>query len=445
MKFSELNITKPLKRAIEAMNLTEPTVIQEKAFPVIMSGRDVLGIAQTGTGKTIGYLLPCINMWKFNAGNPPQILILVPTRELVVQVVEVAQKLSDGTSVKCVGVFGGVGMQPQAQLVREGADVLVGTPGRLLDLVLDGYVSLRTVKKLVVDEVDEMLEQGFRTQLGRVFDLLPKKRQNLLFSATMTDEIESLLGEFFNNPERIEAAPMGTPLENIEQFKFKVPNFNTKLNLLRYMLNDCDAMSRVLVFVGSIALADKVFESIESDYTDEIDYIHSKRTQSQRFRAVRSFAEGKLRILIATDVVARGIDVANVSHVINFDLPDEPEQYIHRIGRTGRADKSGVSFAFCSPLENEKMDEIENLMNSEVREVALPDDLAISNSLTEFELPTYRMRNTLVETAATPGSAFHEKSEKNKKVNVRVSHAELMRRKYGKPITKGGNKKKPRR
>ncbi|MBP5365121.1 MAG: DEAD/DEAH box helicase [Bacteroidales bacterium] len=444
MKFEEMKISKALSRALAAMHLVEPTVIQQRAFPAVMSGRDVLGIAQTGTGKTIGYLLPCLNQWKFTAGNPPQILVLVPTRELVVQVVEVARQLAEGTSVKCVGVFGGVGMVPQAEAVRAGADVLVGTPGRLLDLILDGHVSLRTVKKLVVDEVDEMLDQGFRTQLGRLFDLLPRKRQNLLFSATMTAEIESLIDTYFNSPVKIEAAPTGTPLENIRQYKFEVPNFNTKINLLRLILTDETVFTRVLVFVGSIALADKVFELVAPAFDNQIDYIHSKRTQSQRFGAVRNFAEGKLRILIATDVVARGIDVADVSHVINFDLPDEPEQYIHRIGRTGRADKEGVSFAFCSPLEQEKLAEIEALMGKEITTVGLPAELEISDRLTDFELPTYRMRNTLVETDATPGGAFHEKSEKNKKVNVRVSHAELMRRKYGKPITKGGNKKKPR-
>lgn len=440
-----MNLTKQLRRALEGMGFSEPTTIQERTFPVAMSGRDVLGIAQTGTGKTLGYLLPCLNQWKYTKENSPQILVLVPTRELVVQVLEVAQRLTEGTNAKCVGVFGGVGMQPQAAAVQAGADVLIGTPGRLLDLALDGHVSLRTVKKLVVDEVDEMLEQGFRTQLGRVFDLLPKKRQNLMFSATMTDDIEQLVEDYFNGPAKIEAAPTGTPLQNIEQKQYDVPNFNTKLNLLRYLLSDAPTMSRVLVFVGSIALADKVYDSIEGDFGDEIDYIHSARTQSQRFRAVRSFAEGKIRILIATDVVARGIDISDVSHVINFDLPDEPEQYIHRIGRTGRADQQGEAITFVSPLEAEKMREIEALMSYEPEHLAMPEDVEVSARLTDFELPTYRMRNTLVETDATPGSAFHEKLEKNKKVNVRVSHAELMRRKYGKPISKSPNKKKKRR
>ncbi len=405
MRFEELNLSKSLRRAVSAMNFDVATPIQERTFPLAMSGRDVLGIAQTGTGKTLAYLLPCINLWKFNKDNPPQILVLVPTRELVLQVVEVAKKLVEGTSARCVGVFGGVGMQPQAEAVRAGADVLVATPGRLLDLVLDGHINVKNVRRLVVDEVDEMLEAGFRTQLGRVFDLLPSKRQNLMFSATMTPEIERLCDEYFNGPAKVEAAPTGTPLENINQTRFDVPNFMTKLNLLRHLLQNAAEMTKVLVFCGSIALTDRVFEAVEHDFEGEIDYVHSKRTQSRRFVAVRDFAEGRTRILLATDVVARGIDIAGVSHVVNFDIPQEPEQYIHRIGRTGRADRNGESITFVSPLENENMAEIERLMNFAPTLVALPENVEISTHLTDFELPTYKMKNTLVEVAATPGSA----------------------------------------
>lgn len=430
MLFQDMKLTKGLHRALDAMSLVEPTTIQQRAFPVAMSGRDVLGIAQTGTGKTIAYLLPCINQWRFTPGNPPQIVILVPTRELVVQVLEVAQKLTEGTSIKCVGVFGGVGMVPQAERVREGADILVGTPGRLLDLILDGHASMKYVRRLVVDEVDEMLEQGFRTQLGRLFDLLPKKRQNLMFSATMTDEIERLMNTYFNFPERVEAAPMGTPLDNIAQHVYHVPNFNTKVNLLNHILGQ-DGMSRVLVFVGSIALADRLYERVTQKFADGVDYIHSKRTQSQRFGAVRRFGLGEIRVLIATDVVARGIDVSQVSHVINFDLPLEPEQYIHRIGRTGRADQKGDALTFCSPLEKEKLEEIEALMNTSVEVAEMPSEVEVSTVLTDSELPTYHMRNTLVQTASKPGKAFHERSEKNQKVNHKVSHESLMRKKYG--------------
>ncbi|MBP5419693.1 MAG: DEAD/DEAH box helicase [Bacteroidales bacterium] len=442
MTFDELNLTKNLRKSLAAMELTTPTPIQEKTFSVALSGRDILGIAQTGTGKTLAYLLPTLSQWKFSKDHLPQIVVLVPTRELVVQVVETAKRLVEGTSCMCVGVFGGVGMMPQAEAVVAGADVLIGTPGRLLDLVLNGYVKLRGVKKLVVDEVDEMLEQGFRTQLGRLFDLLPTKRQNLLFSATMTEAIAKLADTYFNNPTRIEAAPVGTPLEGIEQVLYKVPNFNTKVNLLSYLLQNDESMSRVLVFVSTMALADTVYEAIAETFGEDIDYIHSKRTQSQRFRALRNFANSETRILIATDLVARGIDIAGVSHVVCFDLPMETEQYIHRIGRTGRADEKGKSITFVSPMEQDKLTEIEGFMHTPIAELALPEDLEISDKLTKFELPVYRMRNSLVETDATPGGAFHEKLEKNKKVNIHISHKTIMRQKYGKPITKSKSKKR---
>lgn len=437
MTFDDLNINKPLRQSLADCGFVTPTTIQQNTYSVALSGRDVLGIAQTGTGKTLGYLLPCLNQWKFSKEPHPQILILVPTRELVVQVVEVISTLVTYMNVRFGGVYGGVGMQPQAAMIAEGVDVLVGTPGRLLDLALNGHLSLRNVRRLVIDEVDEMLEQGFRTQLGRVFDLLPKRRQNLMFSATLTEDIENLMNVYFDNPVKVEAAPTGTPLENIDQHCYQVPNFNTKVNLLTLLLKQNAYMDKVLVFVGSMALADIVFESVEQEFGDEIDYIHSRRTQSQRFGAVRRFKEGSLRILIATDVVARGIDVTNVSHVINFDLPNEPEQYIHRIGRTGRADKHGDAIAFCSPLESEKLEEIESLMAMPIPKELLPEDLAISDKLSDFEQPTYKMRNTLVKVAATPGGAFHERSDKNsKKYNIKPKFSATRMKKLGKPDRK---------
>lgn len=436
MTFSDLNINKPLQRALADCGFETPTLIQERVYPAALSGRDILGIAQTGTGKTLGYLLPCLNQWKFSKDKQPQIVILVPTRELVVQVVEVVEKLTAHMNFVCCGVFGGVGMQPQAAMIAAGTDMIVGTPGRLLDLALNGYLALRNVRRLVIDEVDEMLDQGFRTQLGRVFDILPKRRQNLMFSATLTDEIESLMDVYFDNPLKIEAAPTGTPLENIDQKFYEVPNFNTKINLLRQLLHTDATMEKVLVFVGSMALADKVFEQIAPDFAETADYVHSKRTQHQRFETVRNFHEGNLRILIATDLVARGIDVSNVSHVINFDLPGEPEQYMHRIGRTGRADRHGVAYTFCSPYEADKRGEIERLMNRQVENLPLPDGLEISEVLSDFEQPVFKMKNVLIKTAAVPGKAFHERSEKNRKENVRTKFSATRLKKFSRPERK---------
>ena len=241
---------------------------------------------------------------------------------------------------------------------------------------------------------------------------------------------------YFDNPLKIEAAPTGTPLENIDQKFYEVPNFNTKINLLRQLLHTDATMEKVLVFVGSMALADKVFEQIAPDFAETADYVHSKRTQHQRFEAVRNFHEGNLRILIATDLVARGIDVSNVSHVINFDLPGEPEQYMHRIGRTGRADRHGVAYTFCSPYEADKRGEIERLMNRQVENLPLPDGLEISEVLSDFEQPVFKMKNVLIKTAAVPGKAFHERSEKNRKENVRTKFSATRLKKFSRPERK---------
>ena len=451
MTFDELNIKKYFKTNLRELGLKDLTLIQQRAFPAIMSGRDVMGIAQTGTGKTIAYLLPSLNLWKFTPKHEPQIIILVPTRELVLQVEQQAQQLAADSGIMVVGVFGGAGIQPQAARIRQGADVIVGTPGRILDIALQGLLRFGAVRRLILDEVDEMLEQGFRTQISRVLDLLPHKRQNLMFSATMTNEIEQLADTFFNGPLKIEAAPMGTPLDNIHQSVIHVPNFNTKINLLTHLLSTHPDMNRVMVFVSTIALADQVYTLISQRLANtniSIDYLHSRRTQSQRFATLRNFRNGQTNVLIATDLIARGIDIEGVSHVLCFDLPFEPEQYIHRIGRTGRVrlahpddqnDSSiiveeGHALSFCTPTETTALLNIEGLMKTTIPTKPLPAEVEISSILTDAETPQVRMRNALTELDSTPGKAFHERSEKNQKTNHRISHRTLMKQKYGKPI-----------
>ncbi len=444
MTFRELNLNTPLLNALDEMGIVNPTTIQQKAFSVIMSGKDVLGIAQTGTGKTIAFLLPALRQWKFSKNRIPQILILVPTRELVVQVVEVAEKLAAYTNIVVKGVYGGVNMKTQAWEISEGMDVLVATPGRLRDLALDGFVSLRGVKKLILDEVDEMLDLGFRHQLTSIFDLLPAKRQNLMFSATVTPEVEDLIQTFFTSPERIEAAPTGTPLANIHQTGYEVPNFNTKLNLLELLLTENHEMSRVLVFTATKNMADIVYEKMEAVFFDQIGVVHSDKAQNFRFRMVNQFHSGEIRVLIATDLVSRGLDISDVSHVVNFDMPDEPETYIHRIGRTGRADKQGEAISFITPRDEDRQAAIEGLMNIEIPIADLPGSLEISDELSEFDKDKVVMKNLLVKLPKreTSGGAFHEKLAKNKKVNKKVRHADLMWAKYGKPKTRGQKKKK---
>jgi len=442
MTFEELNLNKPLLQAVADLGYTTPTTIQQNVFSVVMSGRDVCGIAQTGTGKTVAYLLPCLRQFQFTQDKQPQVLILVPTRELVVQVVETVNKLTTYMNVVTVGVYGGVNMKPQMAEVQKGADVLVATPGRLADLLLNGAVKTKSIRRMVIDEVDEMLNLGFRTQLKNILDLLPPKRQNLLFSATITGDVEQLIQTYFNNPIRVEAAPVGTPLENIQQTAYLVPNFYTKVNLLTDLLRQEADMTRVMIFVATKALADQLLDQIDGDFPDQIGVIHSNKAQNQRFETVRRFKAGTYRILIATDIIARGLDVAEVSHVINFDVPAEPESYIHRIGRTGRADQTGIAITFITEKEKPQQAAIEQLMNYTIPMLPLPDDLAISDELTDDEQPKVYMK--IVEPKAPKredvGPAFHEKAAKNQKVNVRRDYAAEKRIKYGRPIKRSGKK-----
>jgi ATP-dependent RNA helicase RhlE len=443
MTFDELNINTPLLRALDELGYINPTTIQHKVFPVVMSGRDVCGIAQTGTGKTFSYLLPCLKQWKFSKDKSPQILVVVPTRELVAQVVEAAKSLTTYMSVRVVGVYGGVSINTQSIDLEQGADVLVATPGRLYDLAMNGAFKTKTIKRVVIDEVDEMLNLGFRTQLKNILDLLPQKRQNLMFSATITEDVELLMDTYFNNPVRVEAAPTGTPLENIIQTGYAVPNFYTKVNLLELLLTEDATMTKVLVFAATKSLADELYAQLEPKFPGVVGVIHSNKEQNHRFNTVKKFHEGNYRFIIATDIVARGIDIAEVTHVINFDTPEVPENYIHRIGRTGRADKKGIAITFITEKENSVQEAIETLMKYKIPMLPLPEHLEISDVLTDDEKPKVHMKiiQFKVPKKEDVGPAFHEKSAKNQKVNFIVRKKDRMMKKYGKPITRGQKKK----
>jgi ATP-dependent RNA helicase RhlE len=442
MTFHDLNIKKPILTALDELEYTTPTTIQSAGFSVMMSGKDVIGLAQTGTGKTLAYLLPMLSLWKFSKEPHPQILIIVPTRELVVQVVREIEKLTPYMNVAVGGVYGGANINTQAAMVLQGLDVLVGTPGRIFDLTANGSLQLKHAKKVVIDEVDETLNLGFRPQLMRIFDLLPEKRQNLLFSATLSEEVDTFLGTYFDNPIKVEAARAGTPLEKIKQEAVAVPNFTSKVNLLKHMLQENTDMSKVLVFVSSRVLAEKLFEELEPMLGVELGIIHSQKAQNFRFNSVNHFQNGIYRVLIATDLIARGIDVTDVTHVFNFDIPDNQENYIHRIGRTGRQDKEGHAISFVTEKDREFFGQIEAFMNKKVAIQEFPDEVELSELVLEFEKPQVAMKNTLVKTPKDQaGPAFHEKKAKNKKVNVRYNHKQAMQEKYGKPKKKGSKKK----
>jgi ATP-dependent RNA helicase RhlE len=442
MTFHDLNLSKPLLTALDEMGYINPTTIQHRVFPIVMSGRDVCGIAQTGTGKTFAYLLPCLTQWKFSKDKNPQILVVVPTRELVAQVVETVRTLTPYMSVIVEGVYGGVNINTQKATVEKGVDVLVATPGRLYDLVMNGAIKTKMIKKLVIDEVDEMLNLGFRTQLKNILDLLPQKRQNLMFSATITPDVEKLMAMYFNDPERVEAAPTGTPLENIVQTGYAVPNFYTKVNLLELLLTEDETMTKVLVFAATKSLADQLFEQLEAKFPGTAGVIHSNKEQNHRFNTVKQFHEGNYRFIIATDIVARGIDIAEVTHVINFDVPEVQENYMHRIGRTGRADKKGIAITFLTEKEKPLLEAIESLMKYGLPLEPLPEHLVISDVLTEDEIPKVYMKTIQLKIPKKEdvGPAFHPKSAKNSKVNFVVRRKDRMMKKYGKPLTRGQKK-----
>ena len=421
MNFDELNLNKPLLSALDDLGYIYPTPIQIKAFPAIMSGKDIVAIAQTGTGKTFAYLLPLLRQLKFSEQKHPRILIVVPTRELVLQIVGEIAKLTTYMNVRYQGVYGGTNINTQKQLVYNGLDILVATPGRLVDLALTGLLRLKDIQKLVIDEVDQMLSLGFRQQLISFLETLPAKRQNLMFSATITEDVEKVITSYFQEPQKIEIAAHGTPLDKIIQRAYHVPNFHTKVNLLEHLLSTDKELSKVLVFTESKKLADRLFEHLEKKFAEQVSVIHSGLSQNNRINALKQFHEGRKRVLIATDIIARGLDISDVTHVINFDTSKLPEDYIHRIGRTGRANKDGVAISFINEVEEVYQEAIETLMNKRIPMELLPDAVTISKIFTEEEKPSVADKNlkriAAIKTPQGKG-AFHEKKEKNKKINL---------------------------
>ena len=385
MTFRDLNLNTPLHNAIDDLGFETPTPIQTESFNVVASGKDVVGIAQTGTGKTFAYMLPILKNLKYSTQDNPRVLVLVPTRELVVQVVNEIEKLSKYINNRVLGVYGGTNINTQKQAVAQGLDIIVATPGRLYDLAVSRVLQLKSIQKLVIDEVDVMLDLGFRHQLMNIFDILPPRRQNIMFSATMTTDVDALITDFFINPSKISIAVSGTPLENITQQRYNIPNFYTKVNLLEEILHDKETFSRVLIFVAYKRMADRLFDKLAELFPSETCVIHSNKTQNYRLRSIEQFREGTNRLLVATDVMARGLDIDDVSHVINFDTPDYPENYMHRIGRTGRAERKGVSILLSTEKEQESRERIEELMKMKIDVLDVPEYVEVSKELIEEE------------------------------------------------------------
>lgn len=367
MHFQDLQLINPLLQALQAEGYATPTPIQSQAIPHVLQGRDLIGCAQTGTGKTAAFALPILQ--RLNAAPKRQtkrtirVLVLSPTRELATQIGDSFAAYGKHLDLKHAVIFGGVGQNPQVQALRRGIDILVATPGRLLDLIGQREVDLTSLEVFVLDEADRMLDMGFIHDVRRVIKELPKKRQTLLFSATMPDAIQELANSILHNPVRVEVTPQATTVEKIDQSVFLVDKQN-KRALLEHMLNDTD-MRRVLVFTRTKHGANKLAQQLERA-SIRADAIHGNKSQSARERSLANFKAGKIRVLVATDIAARGIDVEDVTHVVNYDLPNEPESYVHRIGRTARAGASGIAYSFCDSDERAYLRDIERLIRRQI-------------------------------------------------------------------------------
>jgi ATP-dependent RNA helicase RhlE len=362
--FQAFGLRPEILRAVAEKKYTTPTPIQEKAIPLVLEGKDLLGCAQTGTGKTAAFALPILHClqekpWMGDGRRPIRVLVLTPTRELASQIAESFGAYGRHTALRHAIVFGGVNQGPQAQALRRGIDILVATPGRLLDLMSQGLVPLRAVETFVLDEADRMLDMGFIHDIRRVIDQLPARRQTLLFSATMPGEIRGLADSILRDPVRVAVTPVATPAEAVEHRVHYVEK-HEKIELLKHLLGN-PSVRNALVFTRTKHGADGVTRQLERGRI-RAEAIHGNKSQSAREKALGSFKRGLTRVLVATDIAARGLDIADLSHVINFDLPNEPESYVHRIGRTGRAGASGIALSFCSFEERPFLAGIERLI-----------------------------------------------------------------------------------
>jgi len=372
MKFNELNIIEPILRSLKEQNYEQPTPIQEETIPLILQGRDVLGGAQTGTGKTAAFAVPIIQMLNSeiaeNRGKPEiNSLIVTPTRELAIQIDNSFGVYGKYTKIRHTVVFGGVSQHPQVMALKNGVNILTATPGRLLDLINQGFISLKAVKFFVLDEADRMLDMGFIHDIKKIIKLLPQKRQSLFFSATMPDNIVKLSRTIVSDPVKVMVTPVSSTAETIRQFLYYT-NRSSKKDLLHYILQNPD-IDHALLFSRTKHGADRIVRNLRGEKFKS-EAIHGDKTQNQRQRALSRFKAGEIRVLVATDIAARGIDIDKLKYVINYDVPNIAETYVHRIGRSGRAGEDGNAISLCEPEENAYIRDIEKLINQKIEVVA---------------------------------------------------------------------------
>ena len=425
MLFSDFKLNKQLLSAIEEMGYVFPTPIQQEAIPKVLAGHDVLAVAQTGTGKTAAFLLPTLMKIKYAQGTSPRALVVTPTRELALQIADHAHKLATHTDLRIAVLYGGKGIKKQIADIETGTDLIVATPGRLWDIYVEGGVWLKEIRTLILDEADRLMDMGFMPQIRQLLEVVPPKRQNLLFSATFPQKVERLAEEFLDYPLRIEVTPQATTAETIEQVVYKVPNFQTKVNLLTHLLKDEQTFNRLIVFARSRQTVNQIARQLGKVVgKDQIRIVHANKGQNTRINALNEFSEGGIRILATTDVAARGLDVADVSHVVNFEVPLQSEEYVHRIGRTGRAGKPGAAITFMNPAEEHFFAEVENTIKEKVKEKQLPPEVTVAKTPpAERQIINLAIDKQRRRADPTFKGAFHEKKarpwhkNKRKKTN----------------------------
>jgi ATP-dependent RNA helicase RhlE len=414
--FEQFQLNKQLLSAIADLGYTSPSPIQEQAIPVILQGHDVLGIAQTGTGKTAAYLLPLLMKIKYAQGQHIRCLILAPTRELAVQIDAAISDVGKYTDLRHKAIYGGTGTKTQIEALKNGLDILVATPGRFTDLYLKGEIVTKSIQFMVMDEADKMMDMGFMPQIRKILEVIPRKRKNLLFSATFPEKVERLSQEFLESPVRIEVTPQATTAETVEQVLYETPNFRTKINLLSHLLLSTDDIRRGIVFCRTKTVADNVFKFLDRKVLrdGQVRVIHANKGQNTRLNSMNAFREGNIRILVATDVAARGIDIQEISHVINFDVPVIYEDYVHRIGRTGRANLEGKAITFMTPAEAYHIEKIEKIIRSEIPRALIPSEVTVTETpFEEKQVILKEIDNQRKKEDPSFQGAFHEKKKKN--------------------------------
>ncbi len=415
VSFDDFKFNRQILNAVADAGYTEPTPIQQKAIPPILNGQDVMGIAQTGTGKTAAYVLPIIMKLKYAQGENARALIVSPTRELAMQIEENIKTFAANTDLRVVVLYGGLGPKTQIEQINKGVDIIVATPGRFMDIYLAGHIVTKTLQVLVLDEADKMMDMGFMPQINRILEVVPVKRQNLLFSATMSDKIHELSNNFLEFPTIIEVTPQATPAQTVNQHLYFVPNVKTKINLLKKLLDVEDDIKKLIIFCKTRLAAEDVYKFLLRKFGEkEVKVLHANKGQNTRINAINAFKNDEVKILVATDVASRGIDVSDVSHVINFDVPVVIEDYVHRIGRTGRAYQSGEAITFCSPNEEYYIRKIEKLIKQTIPVSTIPDDVFIE--ATPYEEKQEQAREVDIQKRKEDPEfkgAFHEKKTLN--------------------------------